>query len=48
MTFGHLAGELVRRVSGKDLMEYLHDNILDPLEVSDFFIAAIASSLPFK
>ena len=38
MTFGHLAGELVRRVSGKDLMEYLHDNILDPLEVSDFFI----------
>ena len=38
MTFGHLAGELVRRVSGKELMEYLHDNILDPLEVSDFFI----------
>ena len=38
MTFGHLAGELVRRVSGKELMEYLHDNILDPLEVPDFFI----------
>jgi len=38
MTFGHLAGELVRRVSGKELMEYLHDNILDPLDVADFFI----------
>jgi CubicO group peptidase (beta-lactamase class C family) len=31
MTFGHLAGELVRRVSGKPLVEFLRENIFEPL-----------------
>jgi|EP01043_Picozoa_sp_COSAG02_P056593 CubicO group peptidase (beta-lactamase class C family) len=33
MTFGHLAGELIRRVSGQPAVEFLRDNILQPLGV---------------
>ena len=33
MTFGHLAGELIRRVSGQSVVEFLRENILAPLGV---------------
>lgn len=33
MTFGHLAGELIRRVSGQPLVDFLAENILRPLGV---------------
>ena len=36
MTFGHLAGELIRRVSGKTLVEFLIENILEPVRTTLF------------
>jgi CubicO group peptidase (beta-lactamase class C family) len=37
LSFGHLVGELVRRVDGRDLGTYVHDQLADPLGV-DLFV----------
>ncbi len=37
LTFGHLVGELVRRVSGKSLGTYFRENVAEPLD-ADFHI----------
>ena len=37
LTQGFIVGEIVRRISGKSLGEFFHDNIADPLGV-DFYI----------
>jgi CubicO group peptidase (beta-lactamase class C family) len=40
MTYGHLVGELVRRVSGRSFAEFVRDEIAKPLALQDFFIGA--------
>jgi len=36
ITFGHLVGELVRRVSGRTIARFVHDEIAVPLGLRDF------------
>ncbi|KAG5657957.1 hypothetical protein KAF25_006908 [Fusarium avenaceum] len=43
LSFGHLLGELVRRVSGKSLREFVAAEISDPLDV-DFQIGAMEAT----
>jgi CubicO group peptidase (beta-lactamase class C family) len=38
LTFGHLVGELVRRVSGKTIARFVHDEIAVPLGLRDFYL----------
>jgi CubicO group peptidase (beta-lactamase class C family) len=40
MTYGHLVGELVRRVSGKSFADFIRDEIAVPLGLRDFFVGA--------
>ncbi len=37
ITYGHLVGELIRRVSGQSVGEFLRDNVTGPLD-ADFYI----------
>lgn len=46
LTFGFLAGELVRRVSGKSLGTFLRDDVCAPLGLENMFIGAPASVEP--
>ncbi|MGW5723549.1 serine hydrolase domain-containing protein [Amycolatopsis sp. NPDC003865] len=43
--FGHLAGEVIRRVSGKTVKEFVAEELAGPLE-ADFRIGAAAADLP--
>jgi CubicO group peptidase (beta-lactamase class C family) len=40
ITYGHLIGELVRRVSGKPVSQFIIDEIAEPLGLRDFFLGA--------
>lgn len=40
MTYGHLVGEIVRRVSGKSLSDFVRAELAVPLGLHDFFIGA--------
>jgi len=40
VTYGHLIGELVRRVSGKPVPQFIQEEIAEPLGLVDFFIGA--------
>ncbi|MDB4985760.1 MAG: serine hydrolase [Myxococcaceae bacterium] len=40
VTYGHLIGEIVRRVSGKPLSRFIQDELAEPLGLHDFFIGA--------
>jgi CubicO group peptidase (beta-lactamase class C family) len=40
MTYGHLVGEIVSRVSGKPFSTFVADEIAAPLGLTDFFIGA--------
>lgn len=40
VTFGHLIGELVRRVSGKPVPDFVRTEIAEPLGLKNFFIGA--------
>jgi CubicO group peptidase (beta-lactamase class C family) len=40
LTYGHLVGEIVRRVSGKPFSQFVHDEIAAPLGLHDFFVGA--------
>jgi len=40
VTFGHLVGEIVRRVSGKPFSQFIQDEIAKPLGLENFFIGA--------
>lgn len=40
LTFGHLVGELVRRVSGKSFSRFVQEELAEPLGLRDFFIGA--------
>ena len=42
LTFGHLAGELVRRIDGRDIATYIQQEITGPLGV-DFLMGFDAS-----
>lgn len=39
-TFGHLVGEVIRRVSGKTVGRFLRDEICEPLGLHDMYIGA--------
>lgn len=40
LTYGHLVGELVRRVSGRSFSEFVQAEIAEPLGLTDFFVGA--------
>jgi CubicO group peptidase (beta-lactamase class C family) len=40
LTYGHLIGEIVRRVSGKSFSRFVQEDIAEPLGLRDFFIGA--------
>jgi CubicO group peptidase (beta-lactamase class C family) len=40
VTYGHLIGELVRRVSGKPVPQFIQEEIAEPLGLPDFFVGA--------
>jgi CubicO group peptidase (beta-lactamase class C family) len=40
MTYGHLVGEVVRRVSGKPFGQFVLDEIAGPLGLADFWVGA--------
>jgi CubicO group peptidase (beta-lactamase class C family) len=40
LTYGHLVGEIVRRVSGVSFSRFIHENIAQPLGLEDFFVGA--------
>jgi CubicO group peptidase (beta-lactamase class C family) len=40
LTYGHLVGEIVRRVSGKAFSAFVQEEIAEPLGLTDFFIGA--------
>ena len=40
VTYGHLLGEIIRRVSGKDVSSFIQTEIAEPLGLPDFFIGA--------
>ncbi|MDB4974775.1 MAG: hypothetical protein JWN48_3116 [Myxococcaceae bacterium] len=40
ITYGHLIGEIVRRVSGKPVSQFIQEEIAGPLGLRDFFIGA--------
>ncbi|HEX5658430.1 MAG TPA: serine hydrolase domain-containing protein [Polyangiales bacterium] len=40
ITFGHLIGEIVRRVSGKSVGQFVRDEIAEPLGLRDFYFGA--------
>lgn len=40
VTYGHLIGEIVRRVSGKPVGQFVRDEIAEPLGLSDFYFGA--------
>lgn len=46
LTFGFLVGEVVRRVSGKRIGQFLHDEICAPLALEDMYIGAPANVEP--
>jgi len=45
MTYGHLVGEIVRRVSGKEFSAFVQEEIADPLGLEHFWIGAPASAI---
>lgn len=45
LTYGHLIGEVVRRVSGKPFSQFIQDEIAQPLGLPDFFVGAPESAL---
>ena len=40
MTWGHLVGEIVRRVSGQPFSRFVHEQIAQPLGLQDFWVGA--------
>jgi CubicO group peptidase (beta-lactamase class C family) len=46
VTFGYLNGEVVRRVSGKSVGTFLHDEVAVPLGLHDLFLGAPADAEP--
>lgn len=38
ITFGHLVGEIVRRVSGRSIARFVHEEIALPLGLKDFYL----------
>lgn len=40
LTYGHLVGEIVRRVSGMPFSRFIHEAIAQPLGLPDFFVGA--------
>ncbi len=46
VTFGFLVGEVVRRVTGKRIGQFLHDEICTPLGLKDMYIGTPASVEP--
>jgi CubicO group peptidase (beta-lactamase class C family) len=46
VTFGFLVGEVVRRVSGKRIGQFLRDEVCTPLGLDDMYIGAPASAEP--
>lgn len=45
LTFGHLVGEVVRRVASKSLVEFLHENVTGPLNL-DFHLGLSEADEP--
>ena len=46
ITYGFILGELVRRIAGVDLPEYLRQQLLDPLAMHDTFLGLPADQWP--
>lgn len=46
LTFGHLVGEVVRRVTQQPFSQFIQDEIARPLGLSQFYLGAPESALP--
>ncbi len=46
LTYGHLVGELVRRISGRSLSTFVADEIAGPLGLDGLFVGAPEAELP--
>jgi CubicO group peptidase (beta-lactamase class C family) len=45
MTYGHLVGEVVQRVSGKPFSRFVREDIAEPLGLADFWVGASDDAL---
>ncbi|MET0284268.1 MAG: serine hydrolase domain-containing protein [Polyangiales bacterium] len=45
LTYGHLIGEIVRRVSGKSVGQFVREEIAEPLGLKDFYFGAPAEAI---